>query len=308
MDHPNKIAVAGAGAVGCYFGGMLARAGAAVTLISRAEHVEAINANGLFLDGLKVQEKIPVAASTELAAARDADLVLFCVKTPDTESAAKELAAHLAPGAAVVSLQNGVDNAERIRAAAGIPAIPAVVYIGVSMEGPGRVKHSGRGDLILGQMEGRSQEQEVARIARLFENAGVPCRVSANIQVDLWTKLLMNCAYNAISALGEAKYGHLARNPWTRGVLTQTIEEVVAVANAAGIVIDRAAMLESALQLAGPMDQAVSSTAQDILRGKRTEIDALNGYVVRRGQELGVATPVNETLHALIKLREEAGW
>ena len=308
MDHPNKIAVAGAGAVGCYFGGMLARAGAAVTLIGRAEHVEAINANGLFLDGLKVQEKIPVAASTELAAARQADLLLFCVKTPDTESAAKELAAHLAPGATVVSLQNGVDNAERIHAAAGIPAIPAVVYIGVSMAGPGRVKHSGRGDLILGQMAGQPQEQDVARIAGLFENAGVPCRVSANIQVDLWTKLLMNCAYNAISALGEAKYGHLARNPWTRRVLTQTIEEVVAVANAAGIALDRAAMLESALQLAEPMDQAVSSTAQDILRGKRTEIDALNGYVVRRGQELGVATPVNETLHALIKLREEAGW
>jgi 2-dehydropantoate 2-reductase len=308
VDHSYKIAVAGAGAVGCYFGGMLARAGAAVTLIGRPEHVEAINAYGLFLDGLKVQEKIPVAASTELAAARQADLVLFCVKTLDTESAAKALAAHLAPGAAVVSLQNGVDNAERIRDASGIPAIAAVVYIGVSMAGPGRVKHSGRGDLILGQMAGQSQEQEVARIARLFENAGVPCRVSANIQVDLWTKLLMNCAYNAISALGEAKYGHLARNPWTRRVLTQTIEEVVAVANAAGVALDRTAMLKDALQLAGPMDQAVSSTAQDILRGKRTEIDALNGYIVRRGQEFGVATPVNETLHALIKLREEAGW
>jgi 2-dehydropantoate 2-reductase len=308
VDHSYKIAVAGAGAVGCYFGGMLARAGAAVKLIGRAEHVEAINANGLFLDGLKVQETIPVAASTEIAAAREADLVLFCVKTPDTESAAKELAAQLAPGAAVVSLQNGVDNAERIHAATGMPAIPAVVYIGVSMAGPGRVKHSGRGDLILGQATGRPQEQDVARIARLFESAGVPCRVSANIQVDLWTKLLMNCAYNAISALGEAKYGHLARNPWTRRVLTQTIDEVVAVANAAGIGLDGAAMLKDALQLAGPMDQAVSSTAQDILRGKRTEIDALNGYVVRRGQELGVATPVNETLHALIKLREEAGW
>lgn len=308
MDDSYKIAVAGAGAVGCYFGGMLARAGATVTLIGRAEHVEAINANGLFLDGLKVREKIPVTASTDIAAARQADLVLFCVKTPDTENAAKELAAHLTAGVAVVSLQNGVDNAERIRAAAGIPAIPAVVYIGVSMEAPGRVKHSGRGDLILGRMTGQPQEQEVAKIARLFENAAVPCRVSENIQVDLWTKLLMNCAYNAISALGEAKYGHLARNPWTRRVLTQAVEEVVAVANAAGIGLDGPTILANALQLAGPMDQAVSSTAQDILRGKRTEIDALNGYIVRRGQELGVATPVNETLHALIKLREEAGW
>ncbi len=124
-----RIAVLGAGAVGSYFGGMLARAGARVTLIDRRAHVEAIARDGLFLDSIRFQEYVAVAASTQADAARDAELVLFCVKTVDTESAARALAPHLAPGAILVSLQNGVDNVERIRAAAGIEALPAVVYV-----------------------------------------------------------------------------------------------------------------------------------------------------------------------------------
>src|SRR5579863_6578054 len=128
-----RIAVVGAGAVGSYFGGMLARAGAPVTLIGRAPHVEAINRDGLFIDSIHFKESVSVSASTELAAVRDADIVLFSVKTVDTESAAKSLAPHLAPDTIVVSLQNGVDNVERIDFAAGIQALPAVVYIAAEM-------------------------------------------------------------------------------------------------------------------------------------------------------------------------------
>src|SRR5690349_1426364 len=124
-----RVAVVGAGAVGCYFGGMLARAGAAVTLIGRAPHIEAINRDGLFIDSIHFKDRVSVAATTELGAVRDAQLVLFSVKTLDTESTAKLLAPLLAPDTIVVSLQNGVDNAERIDFAAGIEAIPAVVYI-----------------------------------------------------------------------------------------------------------------------------------------------------------------------------------
>ena len=117
-----RIAVLGAGAVGCYFGGMLARAGASVTLIGRPPHVGALSRNGLFFDGLHFQQQIAVSASTQVSAVRDAEIVLFCVKTLDTEEAAKSLAPHLAPGAAVISLQNGVDNVERIRSTAKIDA------------------------------------------------------------------------------------------------------------------------------------------------------------------------------------------
>src|SRR5919198_893111 len=128
-----QVAVMGAGAVGCYYGAMLARAGNPVTLIGRAQHVEAIRRNGLFIQTQTFQEHLAVRASTEPSAARGAALVLFCVKATDTEAAAKQLAPHLAPEALVLSLQNGVDNAERMRAVLKQPVFPAVVYVANEM-------------------------------------------------------------------------------------------------------------------------------------------------------------------------------
>jgi 2-dehydropantoate 2-reductase len=306
-----RIAVMGAGAVGCYFGGMLARAGAPVTLIGRRHHVEAMTRNGLFLESLSFRQHIPVAAATEVDAARDAAVVLFCVKTRDTEAAAQALAPHLARDAVVVSLQNGVDNVERIRSVAPrIEVIPAVVYVAAEMTAPGCVKHNGRGDLIVGDLARSASSDSVRRsqldrIAGLFQRAGVPCRISENIEGDLWTKLIMNCACNAISALTRARYGRMASNPLTREVMRQVTEEALAVARAAGVHLGDVNLVAAVWQLAEVMAGALSSTAQDIGRGKPTEIDALNGYVARRGAELGIATPVNQTLHALVRLLEE---
>jgi 2-dehydropantoate 2-reductase len=292
-----RIAVLGAGAVGSYFGGMLARAGAPVILIGRPRHVEAITRDGLFLDSVHFQEHIPVSASTSERAARDADIVLLCVKTVDTENAAQALALHLSAHAVVISLQNGVDNVERIRAASNIAAIPAVVYVAAAITAPGCIKHSGRGDLVIGSHPA---------IAAMFARAGIPCRVSENIKTDLWTKMIMNCAYNAISALGRAKYGRVVNNPWTRELMGEVASEAVAIARAAGVQLPDADMNSVVLRLAEAMPEATSSTAQDITRGNRTEIDSLNGYLVRRGAELGIATPFNQTLHALVKLLEES--
>ena len=306
-----RIAVLGAGAVGCYFGGMLARAGAPVTLIGRPPHVGAIARNGLFFDGLHFQQQIPVSASTQVSAAGDAEIVLFCVKTLDTEEAAKSLVPHLAPGAALISLQNGVDNVERIRSAAKIDAFAGVVYVAAAMTAPGRVKHSGRGDLVLGDLPGRAEEdggrqRQLERIASLFQRAGVPCRVSENVEGELWMKMIMNCTYNAVSALGRAQYYRATSNPWARAVMVKVIEEAVGVARAAGVRLPEVNMVEAVMEISETMANATSSTAQDLARGKRTEIDSLNGYLVRRGAEVGVATPVNQTLHALVKLLEES--
>lgn len=309
-DSRPRVAVMGAGAVGCYFGGMLARAGVAVTLIGRPRHVEAITRDGLFLDTMAFQERVAVSASTDIGTAREADIVLFCVKTLDTETAAQALAPHLAPSTIVVGLQNGVDNVERILAAAKIEAVPAVVYVAVSMSAPGRVKHAGRGDLIIGDLPShgaplKSRERDFETVAALFARAGVPCRISENVEGELWTKMIINCAYNAISALGRAKYHRAAGNPWTRDIMRKVTEEAVAVAGAAGVRLPDGDMVEAVWKLAETMPGATSSTAQDIARGNRTEIDSLNGYVVRRGAQVGVATPVNQTLHALVKLLEE---
>jgi 2-dehydropantoate 2-reductase len=306
MTQPNgwpKIAVVGAGAVGGYFGGMLARAGAPVVMIARPAFVEAVRKKGLFLDALQFQESVRVEASTELSAARGAEVVLFCVKTTDNAATARELAPLLAPGAIVVILQNGVDNVEQLRSAAGLEALAAVVYIGASVPEPGRVKHVGRGDLVFGP-----KNEKTERMAALFARAGVPCRISDNIDGELWTKLIANCALNAVSALGNVRYGKIAASDDGRKVVEALVDEVLAVARAGGIRVpgmeDPKAALTGALKIATQMGEAFSSTAQDMQRGKRTEIDSLNGYIARRGAELGVPTPVNHALYALVKLAE----
>jgi len=299
-----RIAVVGAGAVGGYFGGMLARAGAPVVMIGRAAFVEAARKNGLLLDTLQFKETVHVEASTELEAARGADVLLFCVKTTDTESTARALSPLLASSATLVSLQNGVDNAEKIRAA-GIDALRAVVYVAASVPEPGRIKHVGRGDLVVGPRNARTE-----KIAALFERAGVGVRISDNIDGELWTKLIWNCALNAISALGRAKYGQIAASEDARKVVEAAVSEVLAVAAAARVQLPGVETLPSglagALKIATQMSGAISSTGQDLIRGKRTEIDSLNGYISRRGAELGVPTPVNHALYALVKLAEES--
>jgi 2-dehydropantoate 2-reductase len=298
-----KIAVVGAGAVGGYFGGLLARAGAPVTMIGRPAFVEAVRTNGLFLDTLHFQEIVRVEASTEIAAVRGAEIVLFCVKTTDNAAAARAIAPLLAPGALVLSMQNGVDNVEQIHVAAAIDALPAVVYVAASVPEPGKIKHVGRGDLVIGP-----QNEKAGRIAALFSHANVPCRISENIIGELWTKLVWNCALNAVSALGRAKYGQIASSTDAWKVVETTVYEVLAVARAAGVhppgLEDPKTALAGALKIATQMAEALSSTAQDMNRGKRTEIDSLNGYVSKRGAELGVPTPVNQALYALTKLAE----
>jgi len=246
---------------------------------------------------------VRVEASTELSAVRGAEIVLFCVKTTDNAMTARALAPLLAPGALVLSMQNGVDNVEQIRAAAAIDALPAVVYVAASVPESGRVKHVGRGDLVVGP-----ENDKTRRIAALFSRANVPCRISENIDGELWTKLIWNCALNAVSALGRAKYGQIGASADARKVVETTVYEVLAVAKAAGVRLpgleDPKAALAGALKIATQMAEALSSTAQDMNRGKRTEIDSLNGYISRRGAELGVPTPVNHALYALVKLAE----
>jgi 2-dehydropantoate 2-reductase len=293
-----NIAVMGAGAVGCYYGGMLARAGHAVTLIGRRQHVEAVRRAGLFVETQSFQAHVPLAASTEVEGVRGAKLVLFCVKSMDTERAAAEIAPHLQPDALVLGLQNGVDNAERIRAVLPHEVCPAVVYVATEMAGPGHVKHHGRGELVIGPAAA-SQE-----LVTLFAGAGVPVQISDNVTGALWAKLIVNCAYNALSAVSQLAYGRLVQGEGVDAVMRDVVQECLAVAHAEGVTVP-SDMWEAVKRIAGTMPTQLSSTAQDLARGKRSEIDHLNGYIVRRGEALGVAVPANRVLHALVKLLEE---
>ncbi len=263
------------------------------------------------LDTVTFKEHVAMNASTDPADVRDAQFILFCVKTLDTENAARAIAPHLSPDAIVISLQNGVDNVARIRAASGIDALPAVVYVAAALPEPGHVKHSGRGEWIVGEYAGaascaRRRKSRPERVAETCAAASFPCHISNNIEVDQWTKMVMNCAGNAVTAIAQTSFAHVARNLDTREVLRTVINECVAVARAAGVALPDVDWTEKGLKNAETLGEATSSTAQDVARGKPTEIDSLNGYIVRRGKELGVPTPVNMTLFALIKLIEES--
>ncbi len=299
VASPLKIAVMGAGAVGCYYGGMLARAGYAVTLIARPEHVLAVQRDGLRLQTLAFDEHLRLAASTDPAAVQGASLVLFCVKSADTESAGASLRPYLAPDALVLCLQNGVDNADRLRAVL-LPTQPvaaAVVYVATEMAGPGHVRHHGRGDLVV------EPSPSGAPAVQALIAAGVPTEVSDNVRGALWAKLVLNCAYNAISAIAQLPYGRTVAGEGVQDVMRDVVAECLAVAQAEGVQLS-GDVPAAVARLADSMPTQSSSTAQDLARGRRTEIDHLNGLIVRRGQVLGIPTPANRVLWALVKLLE----
>ncbi|MFL6700518.1 MAG: ketopantoate reductase family protein, partial [Vitreoscilla sp.] len=300
----DRVAVVGAGAVGCYYGGMLARAGVPVTLIGRPVHVEAIKRDGLRLTTAAFDERIPVDASAGLAAAAGAALVLVCVKSTDTESTAAELAGHLAPDARVLSLQNGVDNASRLQAVLQRAVAPAVVYVASEMAGAGHVRHMGRGELVIPSDIGQAvsaalgSEGAVAAsaaaaleatltpvpvddpgmtstdIVSLFARADVPVELSDNVLGALWGKLLLNCGYNAISAITDLLYGRMAAMPDIARTVRDAVAECLAVAAALQVAIpgDVWAAVD---RIATSMPGQVSSTCQDLRRRKPTEIDHL---------------------------------
>lgn len=295
---PLRVAVFGAGAVGCFYGGMLARAGHRVTLIGRPQHVQVFAAQGLRMQTLAFDETVKLAASTDAAAVTGADLVLFAVKSPDTESAGEQMRPHLAPGALVLCLQNGVDNAERLRTVLpGVHVAAAVVYVATEMAGPGHLRHHGRGELVI------EPSPRSAAVAQALIAAGVPTEVSDNVRGALWAKLILNCAYNALSAVGRIAYGELVQRPGVRDVMRDVVAECRAVAAADGVTIPGDVDL-AVRRIAETMPSQYSSTAQDLMRGKPSEIDHLNGYVVRRGEALGVPTPANRVLWAVVRLVE----
>lgn len=288
---------------------MLARAGHRVTLIGRPAHVQAISRNGLKLDlaTSSTTEIIQIEASTELSSLHTADLVLFCVKSTDSASVALQIAPYLSPNALMMSLQNGVENSNLIAQQVANVVIPCVVYVATEIPAPGYVKHHGRGDLVIGTMQSSrlsDPQKTLQAIVELFASAQVSVQISTNVMAELWSKLMINCAFNAISGLAQIQYGKLAALEPVRSTQTALVKEVIAVAKADGIHLSETLALQAVEQISVTMGSQKSSTAQDMARSKPSEIDHLNGFIVRRGMALGVATPVNQALFALVKLVE----
>jgi 2-dehydropantoate 2-reductase len=287
----------GAGAVGCYYGAMLARAGHEVCLIGRAAHVEAVNARGLVLETSQFTEATAASATVQASGVADADVVLFCVKSNDTIAAGETMAPYLKESAAILSLQNGVDNVERLQAVLNRHVIPAAVYVATDMPAPGHVRHHGRGELVIGTSPAS------AELTAVFAAAGIPTQVSDAVTAALWTKLIVNCAYNALSAIAQMPYGRLVEVQGVIELMRDVVRECVDLASRSGVSVPQD-LWDMVLGIAASMPNQYSSTAQDLARGKKTEIEHPNGYIVRRAAEFGVSAPANRSLLVTVKLIE----
>ncbi len=301
-----KIYVLGAGAVGCYFGGMLARAQHDVTFIARPERAQALNESGLEMNCKAFHEIVKVRASSDPSALIDADLVLLSVKSLDTERTLAEVQSILPRKAVILSLQNGVANIDVAARVVTNPIYAAVVYVAAGMLGQRTMKHHGRGELLIGNLaQGNAEDsQNLEELCQLFEGAGVPCSIAPQIKRDMWLKFLVNCSFNAISGIGQIPYGEMVKSPSIVKLIEEITKEFLMIAALEDVNITMSEALAANDSIATTMVTQVSSTAQDLARGKMTEIDFLNGYIVELGKRYGIATPYNESVYALVKMME----
>ena len=300
-----RIYVLGAGAVGCYFGGMLARAGHELTFIARPQRVEALNASGLEMDCKAFNETIQVKASSDLSTLKDADLVLLSVKSLDTERTLADIKSVLPSKSVLLSLQNGVANIDIASKVIANPVYAAVVYVAAGMIGQNTMKHHGRGELLVGNLGTASlADKSLQDICKLFEGAGVPCSIAPQIKRDMWLKFLVNCSFNAISGISQISYGEMVKSPYIVKLIEEITKEFLTIAALEDVEISLSEALAANDSIATTMVTQVSSTAQDLAKGKMTEMDFLNGYIVALGKRYGVPTPYNESVHALVKMME----
>ena len=300
-----KMAVIGAGAMGSLFGAYLAKAGEAVTVVDIwPDHVAAIRSQGLVLGEETGDEVVRLDAVLGTDGLAPVDLVILFVKATATRQAAIAAAALLGPGGRVLTLQNGLGNAEVIaETVGGENVLVGTTAQGATLLGPGRIRHGGRGETHIGRLSG-DNDSFCAQVAAMLSKAGLPTVVEPDVRSLVWGKLVINTGINALTALLRLRNGQLAEQAETRRLLALAVEEAVLVARAAGVQLPYEDPVEKVLAVAVATGQNQSSMLQDVLRGSPTEIAVINGAIVREGERLGVATPVNRTLTLLVQALE----
>ena len=307
MNDPHVV-IAGAGALGSLVGGLLAEGGLHVTLVARSpEHVSAIRAGGLRIVGAGGDRSVPVAASTDLDAAAEADLVIVLCKAPATRALCACLAPVMKRGAAALSLQNGLGNEETIEDALGAGAVlGGLTALGARLEAPGVVRNFAALPTLIGEMSG-GLSRRAERLAALLSAHGLPTRPSADIVAEKWRKLMLNVAMSATSGLTGLSIGEVARRPALAEVARRAMEETAAVAQACGVALaaeDRFALFEAIV--ASPAAGNVTSMRRDIEARRVSEVEAIYRSVIERGRARGVPTPTLGTLAALVEGVEAA--
>ena len=303
-----KIVIIGAGAMGGLFAARLAAAGEDVSVVDVwAEHVETIRTQGLILETGEGEVRTKPAAVTRVEdlAACAADLVIVFVKSGMTAAAARSAQTILGPVGRVLTLQNGLGNAEIIAEVFGADRVLAgTTAQGATLIGPGRIRHGGRGDTHIGRLTG-PVDDFCREAAMILSRAGIPAIAEDAVQSLIWGKLVINVGINALTALLRFTNGQLNDHAETRELVKLAVAEAVQVAAASDVRLPYDNAVEKVLAVAAATATNRSSMLQDILRGRATEIDAINGALVREGVRLGVPTPVNATLTLRIKALEK---
>ena len=298
-----RIAVIGAGGTGGYFGGLLARGGQDVTFIARGAHLEALRTRGLTLESsLAGTFTVAVQATDNPREVGPVDLILFCVKTYDTDAAAESIRPLIRSDTILISLQNGIDNDERIAREAGhTSGVGAVAYVVSAIKAPGVVAQTaGPGRIILGELSGGTS-QRTERLRDVLQSAGIAVEVHPDIRATLWQKFLFICAFSGITAVSRLPIGSILADPVSHELFRGTSKEVEGVARAGGIDLP-ADCVEQALTTAATTEPwARGSLYHDLAGGRRLELESLNGEVVRCGREHDIETPLNFAIYAALR-------
>jgi 2-dehydropantoate 2-reductase len=298
-----RIAVIGAGGTGGYFGGLLARGGQDVTFIARGTHLEALRAQGLTLESrLAGRFTIPVRATDDPSEIDPVDLILFCVKTYDTDAAAESIRPLIRPDTMLLSLQNGIDNEERIARTAGhTSGIGALAYIVSTIKAPGVVSQTaGPGKIVFGELGGGTSPR-TERMHAVLQTAGIVVELHPDVQTAIWQKFLFICAFSGVTAVTRLPIGTILADPLTHALFRGTSEEVEAVARTSAIDLPADCVEQAMATAAAAEPWASSSLYRDLAGGRRLELESLNGEVVRRGREHGVSTPLNFAIYAALR-------
>jgi 2-dehydropantoate 2-reductase len=302
-----KIAMMGSGGVGGYYGARLAQAGNEVSFIARGAHAQAMRSQGLRIQSELGDALIhPARVFENPAQVGPVDLVVLAVKLWDTEEAARAIGPMIGPSTMAVSLQNGVDKDEILSRAVGREhVLGGVTHIAAVVGEPGVIVHTGKLQRVtLGELDG-SRTPRLAAAADAFQKAGVETIVSDDIRRVTWEKFVFLTALSGLTALTRKPVGPVREHPVTRAMLLDALREAAAVARAEGAALP-ADFADRQLQVVDKLHpQMLSSMAQDLLRGRRLELDWLSGAVVRRGEKHGVSTPVHRAIYAALVLHAQ---
>ncbi len=292
----------GAGAMGSFFGGLLSQHHD-VVLVGRPEHMRAIRTHGLRISGKTVRLVHPKTA-TRVPAGTRPDLILISTKAYDTTAAVASLR-RFADTSTFLTLQNGLDNADVIARTAS-RVIAGTTAHGVTLLGPGEVRHAGIGDTMIGPWRG-VRRGDVVRVRDVFEEAGIRTRIADDVRTELWSKLIVNTSINPLAALAGVPNGRLVQDKGLQALLEAVCREATAVARSDGVDLDAAEMVRRTRLVARRTAGNRSSMLQDLDRHRRTEIDAITGALLTVAERRGEPAPLGRALHALVKAREMEG-